>query len=157
MNSLCIIPCGKRKIWEKEPEAGPTRADQAYIGAFHNLCQQYSRLFFQKWVILSAKHGLLLPEDIVPENYDLSFSMKKADMVSTEVLKEQIVKKKLESYHHIVVLGGKKFQPVVENAFGNNRQYEYPLWNCKGLGYMQQKLKNAIEKRKPIMGMMNVR
>lgn len=27
MKTLCIVACGKRKIWDKNPIAGPTKAE----------------------------------------------------------------------------------------------------------------------------------
>ncbi|MBA4537158.1 hypothetical protein H1Z61_08375 [Bacillus aquiflavi] len=150
MKQLCIIPCGKRKIWDKQPDAGEQKAQDSYIGTFHQLCQQYARLFFTDWVIISAKHGFLLPNDIVPENYDLSFSMKKTEVIGIKELQKQIVMKGLSSFEHIVVLGGKKFKPIVESAFGLEHKYTYPLDECGGLGYMQRKLKLAIQTNKAI-------
>ncbi len=76
MSAICIIPCGKKKIWDKYPSEGAVSAEEAYIGTFHRLAEQYAKKFFNDWIIISAKHGFLLPHDIVPENYDLTFGQK---------------------------------------------------------------------------------
>jgi len=34
MKTLCIVPCGNWKIWDKNPKAGPTKAEYVYIGPF---------------------------------------------------------------------------------------------------------------------------
>ena len=120
MKQLCIIPCGKRKIWDKQPDAGEQKAQDSYIGTFHQLCQQYARLFFTDWVIISAKHGFLLPNDIVPENYDLSFSMKKTEVIGIKELQKQIVMKGLSSFEHIVVFEEKSLNRSLILASGLN-------------------------------------
>lgn len=150
MNRLCIIPCGKRKIWDAGDYAGPAAAETAYTGVFHKLCQTYARMFFQNWTILSAKHGYLLPEDLVPESYDLSFSMKNAEIITEAMLKEQIAKKFPYEFQEIIILGGKKFKPIAEGSFGPNPQFRYPLEGEKGIGLMQRRLKKAIQEEEEI-------
>ena len=51
-------------------------AKDVYISPFGKACQAYATMFFENWVILSAKHGFLRPNDIVLENYDLAFDSK---------------------------------------------------------------------------------
>ncbi|PLR69550.1 MULTISPECIES: DUF6884 domain-containing protein [Bacillaceae] len=142
MKRLCVIPCGNKKIWDKEPHLGKAEAQFAYIGTFHLLCQQYARVFFDDWVILSAKHGFLRPSDYVPGNYDVSFNMKSDEVINLEQLKMQSADKSLSQYKSFVVLGGKKFRPIIETIFEG--EYIYPLESCTGIGYMQQKLKKAL-------------
>lgn len=142
MKRLCIIPCGNKKIWDKEPHLGGIEAQYAYIGTFHLLCQQYARTFFDDWVILSAKHGFLSPSAIVPGNYNVSFNMKSDEVINLEQLKVQSEEMILSQYKRYVVLGGKKFRPIIESIFTG--EYIYPLESCAGIGYMQQKLKKAL-------------
>ena len=44
---------------------------------------------FESWVILSAKHGFLRPNDIVLENYDLAFDSKSDKVISIEQLQNR--------------------------------------------------------------------
>ena len=76
MKRICIIPCGKKKIWDKHSDYAPMEAKDVYISPFGKACQAYATMFFENWVILSAKHGFLRPNDIVLENYDLAFDSK---------------------------------------------------------------------------------
>jgi len=46
MKVLCIIPCGNRKIWDKNPNTGPTRAKDVYIGPFAKKCKDYAEKFY---------------------------------------------------------------------------------------------------------------
>ncbi|WP_047152309.1 DUF6884 domain-containing protein [Aneurinibacillus tyrosinisolvens] len=149
MNRLSIIPCGKKKIWDRVPEAGARRAQEVYIGTFGKACQAYAAQFFDVWVILSAKHGFLFPDDIVPENYDLSFDSGSSDVISIDNLKKQMAERGLESYDEITVLGGKKYRKVVEQLY-NPDSLKYPLRDCKGIGYMVQKLNKAVQEGKEI-------
>ena len=65
MKTLCIVPCGSKKIWKKNPNAGPMKAKDVYIGPFASKCQQYAKHFYpESWCILSAKHGFLFHNEI---------------------------------------------------------------------------------------------
>ena len=75
MKRLCIIPCGKKKFGISI-QTTPMEAKDVYISPFGKACQAYATMFFENWVILSAKHGFLRPNDIVLENYDLAFDSK---------------------------------------------------------------------------------
>lgn len=146
MERLCIIPCGKRKIWDTDPEAGPTPARLAYLSAHHRNCQAYARTFFgDHWVILSARHGFLRPDDIVPENYDVPFSPQGVGEITPEQLRAQAEAKGLTTYPHIVVLGGRKFEPVVRSAL--TAPVTFPLRGLQGIGSMNQALLKAVRER----------
>jgi hypothetical protein len=144
MKRICIIPCGAKKIWDKHPATGPTRAREAYISPFGKSCQRYAARFFDTWVILSAKHGFLFPDDIVPENYDVAFDSGKPDIMTPEQLRLQAEEKGLDVFSEVVVLGGKKYHRVVTAVFGDSCLYRFPLADCKGIGYMLQRLNKAV-------------
>lgn len=147
MDALCIIPCGKRKIWDNHPNLGAIMAENAYIGTFHNLCMRYAKRHFDCWVTLSAKHGFLLPTDMVPGNYDLTFHPNHRSVVSVDTLKEQLKRKGLENYQHIVVLTGKKYQPIINQAFSYANKIEFPLLGTRGIGEMQKLLKDSLDNK----------
>lgn len=144
MKRLCIIPCGAKKIWDINENAGATKAKDAYLSTFHQFCQSYATTFFDEWVILSAKHGFLQPNDIVNENYNLAFDHKSSEIISVSELKSQLLEKEMQDYEEIIVLGGKKYYKVVEKIF-EPELLRYPLKNCKGIGYMNQRLKLAVQ------------
>lgn len=105
---MCITPCGSAKIWCKRPDLGAVKAKDVYIGSFAKSCQEYASSFFDEWVILSAKHGFLFPEDFVPRDYNVSFNNSSEEVITIEALKQQISIKSLGEFEEIVVLGGKK-------------------------------------------------
>lgn len=62
-----LIGCGKEKLKHPAP------ASELYVGSFFKLCKQWitkpGRV--DEWGILSAKHGLVMPDDVY-EPYDQS-------------------------------------------------------------------------------------
>ncbi|WP_436864599.1 DUF6884 domain-containing protein [Bacillus fungorum] len=149
MKRLCIIPCGKKKIWDKYSDYGPMEAKDVYISPFVKACQAYATMFFENWVILSAKHGFLRPNDIVLENYDLAFDSKSDEIISMEQLKQQMIEKDLLQFDEIVLLAGKKHKKVVKQLYPEEI-ITYPLAGCKGIGYMLQRLKGAVREGKEL-------
>ncbi|MGX5373994.1 DUF6884 domain-containing protein [Bacillus cereus] len=149
MKRLCIIPCGKKKIWDKHSDYGPMEAKDVYISPFGKACQAYATMFFENWVILSAKHGFLRPSDIVLENYDLAFDSKSDEVISIEQLQKQMVDKSLLQFDEIVLLAGKKHKKVVTKLYPEE-MITYPLEGCKGIGYMLHRLKEAVKEREEI-------
>ncbi|PEV31734.1 DUF6884 domain-containing protein [Bacillus thuringiensis] len=149
MKRLCIIPCGKKKIWDKHSNYGPMEAKDVYISPFGKACQAYASMFFENWVILSAKHGFLRPNDIVLKNYDLAFDSKSDEVISIEKLQKQMLDKSLLQFDEIVLLAGKKHKKVVTKLYPEE-MITYPLEECKGIGYMLQRLKEAVKEEAEI-------
>lgn len=148
---LAIIPCGKKKIWDKDPHKQGVTVDEAYIGVLHRLTKQYATLFCDQWVIMSAKHGFQLPYEIIPSNYNLTFGMKRSPFVITnQQLMKQWKEKDLIKYEQIIVLTGKKHKKVIDQLFLTDQEIIYPLLGTQGIGDMQKKLKLAIESKHPL-------
>ncbi|MFD1039073.1 DUF6884 domain-containing protein [Virgibacillus byunsanensis] len=150
MKQLSIIPCGRKKIWDVDVHMGAVPTKKAYVGTFHKLCRNYAEKFTDQWVVLSAKHGFLLPEDIVNQNYDVTFNHKSSEIISYNALQEQVTNKGLDQFDELIVLTGKKYKKVIYGSFNNSVSCSFPLLNCSGIGYMQQVLKNAVQENKPI-------
>lgn len=150
MTQLSIIPCGKKKIWDKNPEQGATKAKDTYIGTFHTLCRNYATTFTDQWVVLSAKHGFLLPHNIVDQNYDVTFNQKSNEIITFDRLREQVRAKQLDQYDELIILTGKKYNSVINSSFANDFPKKFPLEAYTGMGYMQQALKKAVLDHSPI-------
>ena len=144
MKVLWIISCGNRKIWDKNPNAGLTRARDVYIGPFAKKCKEYAEKFYpSSWCILSAKYGFLFPDDIVPGPYNVTFNDKRTNPISVEELSKQVKEKGLDRYEKILVLGGKKYVSMVRKVFSKKKIY-VPLEGYKGIGYMMDRINKAI-------------
>ncbi|HNS79734.1 MAG TPA: hypothetical protein PKM17_13890, partial [Syntrophorhabdus sp.] len=69
METLCIVPCGKRKIWDKNPNAGFVKAKDVYIGHFSIKCKEYAEKFYaNSWCIFMR---LRLRPQSLPESFSI--------------------------------------------------------------------------------------
>jgi hypothetical protein len=150
MKTLCIVPCGNRKIWDKNPNAGPTKAEYVYVGPFAKKCREYATRFYpSSWCILSAKYGFLLPNDIVPGPYNVSFNDRKTNPITIKELSVQVKEKELDNYERIIILGGKNYVEMANEVF-LSKEILTPLSGCRGIGYMMGKLNDAIKRGVPL-------
>ena len=149
MNSLCIIPCGRKKIWDDYPELKQVPAGNAYTGTLHRKSRAYADMFCSDVRILSAKHGFLALTDKVEENYDLSFHSPRKSIISLRDLRLQVMKQSLLHYDRIIVLTGKKYRPFLERIFPGEA-VNYPLIHCRGIGYILRELQSAVDTLSPL-------
>lgn len=150
MKTLCIVPCGSKKIWEVDPHAGAMPAGKVYIGSFSKKCQDYAIKFYPRvWVILSAKYGFLRPDELIPGPYNVSFNDPVTNPINIRDLVRIADTKKLLNIDEVVVLAGKNYVQMVKYVF-RGKIIRTPLSDCAGMGYMMQKMNDAIIKGKPI-------
>jgi len=143
-DALCVVPCGSAKIWDKYPKVGPTIAEKVYQGTFSKKCQDYAKKFYSdSWCILSAKHGFLMPNDVVNGPYNVTFNDKSTNPIITDVLSSQVIEKQLDDYDKIVVVAGKNYENILKSVFNDKEVYN-PLNGCKGIGYMMNRLSVLI-------------
>ncbi|MDM5297246.1 hypothetical protein QUF51_03595 [Bacillus pumilus] len=145
MKRICMIPCGAKKIWDVNPEAGCQPARLVYLSPLHQQTKSYAQTFFSDWLIISAKHGFLQAQDLICKNYDVAFGTPHAEQISEEELYRQYQEKGLLAYDELVILGGKKYRKVIDPLLQSHQKASYPLAPYKGIGYMLQALKVAVE------------
>lgn len=151
MKTICIVPCGIKKIWDKYQDAGPTPARDVYIGSFARKCQEYAQVFYpNSYFILSAKYGFLHPSDIIPEDYDVSFKKPKSNPITIPVLLKVAMEKGISDANCIIVVAGRDYSDIVCQVFPD-REIVEPLKGCKGNGFMMQRINKAIESGMPII------
>ncbi|TFJ94455.1 DUF6884 domain-containing protein [Lentibacillus salicampi] len=150
MKDLSIIPCGRKKIWDKQPELGAVPAKNAYIGTLHKRCRQYAEMFTDQWVILSAKHGFLFADDMVDGQYDVTFGQKSNEIITFDQLIGQMKRKQLDQFDRLVVLTGKKYRPIINGTFSEDMPSIFPLLEYRGIGFILQALKQSAETQTPI-------
>ena len=114
---LVIVPCGLSKISDKNPNAGPTPAKDAYQGSPFKLNRQYAESFGNKWVILSAKYGFILPDFEIAGPYEVTFKRKASKPVTANILKRQILQLSLNSFDVLIGLGGKEYHEAMIATF----------------------------------------
>lgn len=149
MSTLVVVPCGKRKIWAKYPSAGPTKAEDVYVGAPFKVNREYAEKYSSRWVVLSAKYGFIDPDFIIPRNYDVTFNDVSTNPISERALKEQIKRKALDSFDIVVVLGARDYANVVYNSFGGLKvSVKAPVAGLP-LGYAMGTVRKAIDEGCP--------
>ena len=87
---LVIVPCGKSKLWDREPHHGAVTAGEAYTGTPFRLNCQYAERFGDAWVVLSAKYGFIAPEFMIPESYEVSFKYPATSPIMFDRLRQQV-------------------------------------------------------------------
>jgi len=113
---LVIVPCGRSKIWKKQPHLGPTPAREAYTGAPFKVNREYAESVADRWVILSAKYGFIEPTTPITQ-YEVTFKKKNTHPISALMLREQVADLGLLRFDEVIALGGKEYRSVVEDAF----------------------------------------
>jgi hypothetical protein len=142
MKSLVIIPCGKSKIWDKDLKAQDVAARFVYTSSYFKVNKEYAEKNGSEWLILSAKYGLIPPDFIISDNYDISFNNPSSNPISIERVQDQA--RNYPSFDFVTALGGKTYTDIVSKVF---TEIGLPvLTPSKGLplGISMRKVKNAI-------------
>ncbi len=114
---LVIIECGKSKIWDKHPDAGPQKASVAYTGLYFKTNRRFAESRGCDWMILSAKYGFMMPDFVIPESYNVTFTKPFPRPISVQELRQQVKELGLERYDKVTVLGARAYVEKVEESF----------------------------------------
>jgi hypothetical protein len=66
-----VVPCGKSKIWHRDPDRGGVPSTDAFTGILFRLNRHYAERFGDAWGVLSAKDGVIAPDVIIPAPYEV--------------------------------------------------------------------------------------
>jgi len=143
-NLLVIIPCGQSKIWRKEPNHGPSKAKDAYIGPPFKVNKEFAEKFADKWMILSAKYGFIDPDFVIPADYNVTFKKPATNPISIDALKEQIRKRNLQAFENVIALGGKDYSSKVKLVFGQSAKVYAPTQGFR-LGIGMQRINSLMK------------
>jgi hypothetical protein len=116
---LVVVPCGKQKIWQREPDRGPVAARDAYTSEQIRRNRRYAERFGDAWVILSAKYGFVAPDFPIPGPYDVTFKRRATMPVEIPALRDQVRAMGLDRVHVVVGLGGKDYRARIDAAFAD--------------------------------------
>ena len=116
---LVVVPCGRSKVWDREPHRGPVAAAEAYTGTPFRLNRQYAECFGDAWVVLSAKYGFIAPDFMIPEPYEVSFKHPATRPIPFVRFREQVREQQLGRYPVVVGLGGKEYRAAIGAAFAD--------------------------------------
>ena len=149
MSTLVIIPCGKAKVWDKNPALGAVAAKDAYNGTPFRTNLAYAEATGNRWMILSAKYGFIEPDFSVPETYNVKFGKRATKPISVEELRIQADAIGLTSYARVVVLGGIDYRTVVQQTFlATGTEVECPFEGAPNQGTLTRNVRRATEAMK---------
>lgn len=149
---LVIIPCGRRKIWDKDPTAGSTRAKDVYAGSPFIVNKSFAEHFGDSWVILSAKYGFIAPDFRIPGPYNVTFKCLSTGPVSEKTLQGQVRKLHLDRFTDVIGFGGREYRRAIESAFdGTSVRLHFPFAGLP-IGKAMQAIKRAIAADDPYAG-----
>ncbi|WDQ16786.1 DUF6884 domain-containing protein [Rhodopirellula sp. P2] len=144
--TLVIVPCGSSKVWSKNPLAGPTIARDAYVGSPFKVNRRYAECVGDQWLILSAKHGFIAPDFVLPGPYEVTFKTKSSGPIDLNTLSQQALDHGLAKFHTVIGLGGKEYRHAIETVFeGSEVELQFPFAGLP-IGKAMQAAKRAAEK-----------
>jgi hypothetical protein len=101
VGTLCLISCVSRKM------ETPAPAKDLYVSAWFRLASEYARQF-DSWAILSAKHFLVDPEDVIaPYNMFMNNQTRLYKIVWADAVARKIKKR---NPSRVVILAGKHYR-----------------------------------------------
>ena len=131
---IALLACSKKK------RNFPVAASVLYTGALYTLCKRYCWLKYYDFRILSAKHGLLDPYEMVePYNVTLVQMSSRARRIWAAKVNEQLA---ALNNDHWIVFASRPYREFLELP----GQVEIPL---EGLGYGQQvqRMKELVDEQ----------
>ena len=140
---LVVVPCGQTKIWKFDPKHGPAKAMDAYAGSPFQVNKSFAQLFSDRWVILSAKHGFMDPDFMIPEDYDVTFKKPASKPMSLGELEKQVQEKHLLDFNIVVALGGEEYTDIVTRLFSRHSKVIAPTKGL-ALGLGMQRMKSFL-------------
>jgi hypothetical protein len=149
MATLVVVPCGKRKIWDVDPKAGPPQARKAYQGAPFKVNREYAEKFADEWLILSAKYGFIEPDFVIPRNYNVTLSDPTSNPISLAELQAQVQEKRLDRFDLVVALGSSTYAETVRAAFSGTAVRVIAATAGLGLFRTMGEVRRAIDENRP--------
>ncbi len=110
---LVITECTKEKIGYTPSTKAP--AKQMYQGRLFKVVRKYCETMGFDYVIISAKYGLLHPDDVI-EGYEMVLKTKE-DVERIRPQVEEKLRPILKNYDKIVVIAGKQYREVLKNLW----------------------------------------
>ena len=152
MKTLVIVTCVKEKL------NGSFKAEDLYISDLFKKMRHFVEINDYDWRIISAKHGLIDPEDIIESYEDESLDQFKllqgkqtTNLKTKKDALRQIIREQLEpilkDYNRIILMCGKNYRDVILPLLKEKKVVNY-FKGTKGIGEIKQKLLTDIDKKK---------
>ena len=127
-NWVAVISCGSAKTDRTD---WPIPAQELYTGGLFKMYRRYCERFLPRWVILSAKYGLIPREFPIPEPYSVKLGRDRdgeSEEVKVARLYEQALALDLDSCSGVVVFGGRAYLYLVAKALRLMGVPTYRAW-----------------------------
>ena len=140
---LVITECTKQKTGYNSSTRVPAKV--LYKGRLFRSVRAYAEAMGFDYVIISAKYGLLFPDDII-EGYEKVLQTKE-DVKNIQPLVEDRLRPILGSYDRIVVIAGEKYRNVLQNLWDDR----FIAVKSKGYGDLCSIVEKATPKAEPLL------
>jgi hypothetical protein len=140
---LVITECTKEKLGYDFSVKVP--AKQMYQGRLFKAVRNYCEKMGFDYVIISAKYGLLHPDDVI-EGYEMVLRTKE-DVERIRPQVEEKLQPILEKYDKVVVIAGKQYREVLKNLWDER----FIAIKSKGYGDLCSIVSKATVKEKSIL------
>lgn len=118
-NILIITGCSKKKLDSAVYLTAP--AKDMYLGTLFRKVREYSENMGFDYAIISAKYGLLFPDDDI-EVYEKVLKSRE-DIESIKIKVEERLGEIIDQYDQIVVIAGKNYRKVLEDIWDERFVY----------------------------------
>lgn len=139
---LIITECTKEKLGYNSSIKAP--AQKMYQGRLFKTTKEYAKTMGFDYVIISAKYGLLFPEDVI-EGYDKVLQTRE-DIEEIRPIVEDRLKRVIKKYEKIIVIAGEKYRDVLRNLWDDR----FITIISKGYGDLCKTIKEAIPQKKTL-------
>jgi len=145
---VAIVGCGKEKL-DLSGNKAPVCIARLYTSNYFELKREYAKTCCERYLILSAKHGLVLPGRYVEEDYDLTIDdLDGADLQQwiSDVTAElnQIAEHRPQDT--LVMLAGQAYlDPLAGTLQEIPNDVEYPFSDTGGIGEQMGWLREEID------------
>lgn len=153
--ALAIVPCGRKKVWDHHPTLGAVAARDAYTGSAFRLNRAYAERFAGHWIILSAKHGFVAPDTLLPGPYDVTFKDCRTGTVTMDALWQQVVTDDLAKFQTVISLGGTTYRMRVEAAFAPHGAAVLAPFAGLSIGRYLQAVRRSLDSGDPFPSSLN--
>ncbi len=133
LKTLVILACSQKKGQK------PVAARDLYLGSLFKLGRKFAEVHRFDYVIISAKYGLLRPEQVIAP-----YDQRIANMNDVRRMREMVLpglKEILQRYEKVVVIGGNLYRKVLEPI--KSPKFEI-ITDSRGIGGILQRLKQRI-------------
>jgi hypothetical protein len=140
---LIITECSKQKLGYNS--SVKKMAKDMYRGRLFKAVRKFCERMEFDYVIISAKHGLIFPEQII-EGYEKEIQTNK-DVENIRSVVEDKLKLILEKYDKIIVVAGEKYRRVLQGVWDDR----FISVRSKGYGDLCRIIENATERTESLL------